>query len=138
MFRRPLFENKHEASMGFCPGCGLDLTLDGPIARGPMEYDPRGGVQWHGQRLTLKPKEHALLGALLKANGRFVSRDTLLARMGSDEAESNLVSVHVCRLRGKLRAIGGPDPIGTETGHGYRWALVAEQEDDACPSTSSP
>jgi DNA-binding response OmpR family regulator len=98
----------------------------------------RGGTRWRsrwegveidrvrrlaylrGQPLTLTPREYDLLAVLIEADGEVVSRADLLARVWGCEQDpgSNLVEVHLSRLRDKL----GPDAmvIGTVRGSGYR------------------
>jgi DNA-binding response OmpR family regulator len=74
----------------------------------------------HGRQLALTATEYALLTALLDAAGDLVSRADLLAKVwGRDEDPgSNLVEVHLSRLRDKL----GPDAEVIETVRraGYR------------------
>jgi DNA-binding response OmpR family regulator len=74
----------------------------------------------HGRELSLTATEYALLTALLDAAGGLVSRADLLAKVwGRDEDPgSNLVEVHLSRLRDKL----GTDAEAIETVRraGYR------------------
>ncbi len=73
---------------------------------------------------ALTAKEWALLEALLRAGGRIVSKDYLMARlyeMGNDPA-SNTVEVFIARLRKKLPHL----PLRTERGLGY--VLACERE----------
>ena len=77
-------------------------------------------------RLLLMPAEYALLKALLAANGRPVSRDTLTAALPSGkQPASNLLEVTVCSLRKKLEKAFGLRPIRTVRGIG--WLLETEQ-----------
>jgi len=79
--------------------------------------------------VTLTPKEFELLKALVEANGRVLSRDTLLERVwGYDQAveiQSRTVDLHVSQLRQKL----GPEGkrVLTATGAGYRFQMPDEE-----------
>jgi DNA-binding response OmpR family regulator len=74
-----------------------------------------------GERLELTPTEFALLTTLLRAGGAGVGRAELLREIwGYDfDPGTNLVDVHVNRLRRKLEAAGLPDCVRTVRGLGY-------------------
>jgi len=69
--------------------------------------------------LQLNRKEFAMLEALLAANGQVVSQESLLETVWDENADpfTRTVTVTMARLRRKL---GGPDPIETVIGWGYR------------------
>jgi DNA-binding response OmpR family regulator len=73
-----------------------------------------------GQLLPLTAREYALLSSLLEAGGDLVSRADLLSRVwGRDEDPgSNLVEVHLSRLRDKLGM--DADMVETVRRAGYR------------------
>jgi DNA-binding response OmpR family regulator len=73
-----------------------------------------------GQALTLTDREYGLLACLVEAGGEVVSRAELLSKVWerSEGNKSNLVEVHVSRLRDKLGA--DADMIETVRGAGYR------------------
>jgi two-component system OmpR family response regulator len=76
-----------------------------------------------GERpLDLTPKERALLEQLLLAAGRVVARDALLrAVWGYDfDPGTNVVDVHMARLRRKLDGAGEPPLLQAVRGVGYR------------------
>ena len=74
-----------------------------------------------GQALELTTKEYELLEFFLRHPRQVLSRDTMFERVwGSDFlGESNLIDVHVMRLREKLEAGGQPRLIQTMRGAGY-------------------
>lgn len=86
-------------------------------------------VKAGGRDVKLTPKEFQLLHALVEANGRVLSRDTLLERVwGYDrsmEIQSRTVDIHVSQLRQKL----GPEGkrVLTSTGAGYRFLMPGEE-----------
>ncbi len=88
-----------------------DLTLD-PSTR---------EVQRGGRRIDLTAKEFELLEFLLRHPRQVLSRDLIFERVwGSDfMGESNIIDVHVMRLRDKLEAQGEPRLIHTIRGAGY-------------------
>ncbi|MBS4786407.1 MAG: response regulator transcription factor [Clostridiales bacterium] len=77
-------------------------------------------VQVDGQPVTLTYKEYELLCALLEADGRVLTRDTLLSTIwGYDfDGDTRTVDVHIRRLRQKLGEAGGC--IETVKGIGYK------------------
>jgi DNA-binding response OmpR family regulator len=86
-----------------------------------LEIDrARRSARLRGKALTLTPREFDLLSMLVTAGGAVVSRADLLAWVWGLEQDpgSNLVEVHLSRLRDKL----GPDArmIDTVRGAGYR------------------
>jgi DNA-binding response OmpR family regulator len=88
---------------------------------GPVEIDRvHRTAHLRGQVLALTAREWALLSCLVEAAGRVVSRADLLCKAWPPGTglSSNLVEVHLSRLRDKL----GPDATSIETvrGAGYR------------------
>ena len=79
-----------------------------------------------GQRVDLSPREFDLLLALVRADGGTLSRAELLRDVWGfeREPETNLVDVHIGRLRRKLDRHGAP-VIETVRGAGYRIAVNA-------------
>lgn len=74
-----------------------------------------------GQRLDLTPKEFALLSLLARRAGEVLSR-TLIADQVWDmnfDSDTNVVDVHVRRLRSKVDDPFGPKLIHTVRGVGY-------------------
>jgi len=99
-----------------------------PMLRiGSLEIDPTARTASRaGRPLDLLPREYAMLVALAEAGGAVVSRATLRgAVLGRRfETGTNVVEVHLSRLRAKLdRGFAAP-LIVTERGRGYR--LIAD------------
>lgn len=71
--------------------------------------------------LELTPTEFGLLSTLMRAQGRVVSRTELLREVWSYDFDpgTNLVEVHVNRLRRKLESCGMPGLIRTVRAQGY-------------------
>ena len=74
-----------------------------------------------GERLNLTSTEFALLAALLRARGGPVTRRQLLRDVWGYEFDpgTNLVDVHVNRVRRKLEDLGVRELIETIRGQGY-------------------
>lgn len=75
-----------------------------------------------GEReLSLTPKEYSLLDYLLSNPQRIVTRMELLEKVWEINFDpgSNLVDVHVARLRAKLQRAGSNASIGTVRGTGF-------------------
>jgi len=88
--------------------CG-DLTVD----------LGRRAVTRAGRPIALGAKEYGVLVELLRADGAWLSAETLLELVWDEYADPFTAAVRVvlARLRAKL---GPPDPIETERGVGYR------------------
>jgi DNA-binding response OmpR family regulator len=80
-----------------------------------------------GHVLDLTFSETALLEYFLRNAGMIVSKTMIEEALysGAREVESNTIEAFVSRLRAKLRAAGGPDPIATIRGLGYRFGFRA-------------
>jgi DNA-binding response OmpR family regulator len=90
------------------------------LEHGDLSLDPsRRTALRGGRRLTLSPKEFAVLEYLLAADGRVVSAEELLTRVWDEEANpfTSTVKTTISRLRGKL---GAPAVIDTVREGGYR------------------
>jgi two-component system OmpR family response regulator/two-component system response regulator QseB len=101
--------------------CGQAQPL---LCHGALTLDPGARlVRWHGEAVTLSQREFDLLHALLRAQGRVLTREQLETQLYAwgNEVESNTIEVHIHHLRKKL----GPDTIHTVRGVGY--ALGAAQ-----------
>ena len=87
-----------------------------------VELDPRRfEVRRAGKPITLTVKEFAILEYLLRHPGELVTRTMLLEHCWDDSYDglSNLVDVHVSRLRRKLEAAGSPAPLRSVRGAGF-------------------
>jgi DNA-binding response OmpR family regulator len=98
------------------PGAALPPTL----VRGDLALDSSERVATRGgARLSLNPKEFAVLELLLGAQGAVVSSEELLDRVWDEAADpfSQAVKTTISRLRAKL---GEPPIIETVAKSGYR------------------
>lgn len=84
-----------------------------------------------GRDLALLPREYAVLLQLVRHAGTVVSRAMLRAAVwGSDfDPGTNVIEVHVSRLRGKLDRDFAVPMLRTEKGRGYR--LVTDRDTDS-------
>jgi two-component system response regulator TctD len=90
------------------------------VSLGPLEYESSGRVfTLHGRRLSLRPKEHAVLEVLLMRMGKAVSKAVLYERVFSMEATTgqDVVEIYIHRLRKQLNGTGVS--IVTLRGLGY-------------------
>lgn len=78
-------------------------------------------VRVNGREISLTPREFALAEYLLLRGGTPVSRGELLEKVWEMNFDpgSNLVDVHVARLRGKLQRAGADVSIETVRGVGF-------------------
>ena len=90
---------------------------------GDLQLDPATQQVWRGGReIELSPKEFALLELFMRRPGEVVSRYDLLCHgwdMGYDN-RSNVVTVHIRRLREKIDRPFGCASLETVRGAGYR------------------
>lgn len=98
-----------------------DRRVD-PLRVGRVEVDPlRGRASCEGVRLELTRTEFALLQALSERRGEVLNRQLLLELVWGYRFDpgTNIVDVHVNRLRGKLADVGEGERIRTVRGVGY-------------------
>lgn len=94
--------------------------LDESVRLGDLVLDLSGPELRHrGDRVALSPRELALTELLLSRAGRVVSKDSIVARLSSWEADfsENSVEVYVHRLRKRFADLGVT--IKTVRGFGY-------------------
>ena len=100
---------------------GLSRQFD-VLCAGDLELDVvRRKVQRAGQRLELSPREFSLLSLLLRRVGEVLSR-TLIAEHVWDmnfDSDTNVVDVHIRRLRAKVDDPFDSKLIHTVRGAGY-------------------
>lgn len=87
-----------------------------------------GEVNFGEHNLNLTKTEFNVLGELLLANGRILSKADLLEQVwGYDYlGETRLVDTQVYRLRAKLSAVGAAERLVTVRGRGFRIVDAAE------------
>ncbi len=78
-------------------------------------------VDVNGQRVRLTQKEYDLLELLWTHKGVTLSKQMILNHLygGTYEPGQKVIDVFICRIRKKLQAITGDDPIKTVWGRGY-------------------
>jgi DNA-binding response OmpR family regulator len=87
--------------------------------RNPSEISLAGTRLTLGEAtMTLRPKEAAVMSALLTNRGKAVSREMLSAHIG--ESSANKVDVYVCYLRRKIATVTEKAIIKTVRGNGYK------------------
>ena len=90
------------------------------VVLGELELDMKGHeLRFRGERVALSPREMALTELLIGKAGRVVSKDSIVARLSSWEADfsENSVEVYVHRLRKRFADLGVA--IKTVRGFGY-------------------
>jgi len=100
-----------------------DLLVDGVISLGPLRFDPHAlTLSCGGAETGLTLKESQLLELLLANKGRFVSKDTIIEKLWSYDADvyDSHVESQVSLLRKKLAAVGGGLSVRASRGVGYR------------------
>jgi len=104
---------------------GKSASIDTRLAVGDLEVDLLGRtVRRAGRAIELKPREYSLLEYFARNAGRVVTRTMLLEHVWNYHFDpgTNVVDVHVSRLRRKIED-GFEQPIlHTVRGAGYRLA----------------
>lgn len=99
-------------------------TRDTRLLLGPIDIDLLAGTASRaGRPLELLPRELQLLEYLIRRPGRVVTRSMLLQDVWgyNFEPQSNVVDVHLGRLRHKVDGVGDPQLIRNVRGQGYRF-----------------
>jgi len=97
------------------------------LSAGDLELDLLSReVQRAGQRIELQPREFQLLSYLLRRAGQVVTRTMLLENVWeyNFDPQTNVIDVHVSRLRGKIDKGFDRPLLETVRGAGYR--IVAD------------
>jgi type VI secretion system FHA domain protein len=109
-------------------------TAPGDVTRlveGELELDLLARrVTWAGRRIELQPREFRLLEYLVRHRGHVVTRSMLLEGVWDYHFDpgTNVIDVHVSRLRKKLDEGGAGGIVETVRGAGYRVAGGADIE----------
>jgi two-component system, OmpR family, response regulator len=102
---------------------GRPAAADLRISVGDIEIDPLArSVRRAGRRIDLKPREYSLLEYLARNEGRVVTRTMLLEQVWDYHFDpgTNVIDVHVSRLRRKLEEGFDRPILHTVRGAGYR------------------
>jgi two-component system OmpR family response regulator len=98
----------------------------GPVTRlqvGDLEMDLLARtVHRGGKKLDLQPREFRLLEFLMRNAGEVVTREMLLQKVWdyNFDPQTNVIDVHISRLRGKIDKDFSPQLLHTVRGSGYR------------------
>lgn len=93
------------------------------LVEGELELDLLARkVTWAGRRIELQPREFRLLEFLVRHRGQVVTRSMLLEGVWDYHFDpgTNVIDVHVSRLRKKLDEGGAGNIVQTVRGTGYR------------------
>jgi two-component system OmpR family response regulator len=93
------------------------------LVEGDLELDLLARkVTWAGKRIDLQPREFRLLEYLVRHRGQVVTRSMLLEGVWDYHFDpgTNVIDVHVSRLRKKLDEGGAGNIVQTVRGTGYR------------------
>ncbi|MEE9356642.1 MAG: response regulator transcription factor [Methylococcaceae bacterium] len=99
------------------------------LSLGAIRYDPSDfGCLYKGHPIDLTEREAGVLEVLLRARGKVVSKETLIAQVwGVDfEGDSNVADVYIGYIRRKFNRIDNQKVLKTVRGVGYRLLEVNE------------
>jgi two-component system, OmpR family, response regulator len=109
-------------ALGRRAGGGIAARADNRVTAGDLTLDRlRRTVTVDQRALSMTPKEYALLEYFMLHRDQVVTRTDLLEKVWDLHFDpgSNVVDVHVSRLRGKLERAGSSVPITTVRGSGF-------------------
>lgn len=102
------------------------------LVAGVLSWDPRARTARCGdQVLNLTAKEADTFAAMVARPGTCLTKEMFLNQLygGRDEPEAKIIDVFMCKLRKKIAAANGGDPvIRTVWGRGYMAPATAEAE----------
>jgi hypothetical protein len=78
-----------------------------------------GGLLIGQEKIALSPAEERIFTCLAERRGKTVTEEELLLACGKDVATTNVLQVHVYRLRRKIAKKTDANPIATVRGVGY-------------------
>lgn len=112
-------------------GRTLDLIELGPLALDMAQRE----LRHNGERVALSPREFALTEMLMQKAGRVVSKESIVAKLSSWEADfsENSVEVYIHRLRKRFGPLG--ILIRTVRGFGYLMELAGPDDTSASVPT---
>ena len=100
-------------------------TADTTVKVADLTLDRIGhSAERAGQKITLQPREYRLLEYLMRNEGRLVTRTMLLEHVWDlhFDPQTNVIDVHISRLRAKIDKDFDPQLLQTVRGRGYRLA----------------
>jgi len=106
-----------------------ELLVDGVISLGALRFDPNAlTLEKNGMRTGLTMKESQLLELLIAYKGSYVSKDTIIEKLWSYDADASdsHVESQVSLLRKKLVSVGGELTVKASRGVGYRLEGIAD------------
>jgi DNA-binding response OmpR family regulator len=104
-----------------------ELLVDGVIELGSLRFNPRSlTLTYNGRETSLTLKESQLLELLAAHKGGYVSKDSIIEKVWSYDADvqDSHVESQVSLLRKKLAAAGGELTVKASRGVGYRLERV--------------
>jgi DNA-binding response OmpR family regulator len=108
-----------------CPNCGIALRKFEDFTFGNVTVSRTGEIVLDGEPLAVMPTVRMILDALIRAEGRVLSRSVLIDILDVDARGENgirAIDVYVKRARRALEVILPDfDQIATVRGIGYRW-----------------
>lgn len=115
--------------MHLCPNCGINLKRFEPETFGNVTIDESQNIVYKGQAVKLYPSGKLLIEALIRANGRTLTRDAMGNILDYDadidiHGTGNALNAHMNRARRAFQKIDKNfDQIVNDRFIGYRWRV---------------
>lgn len=84
-----------------------------------------------GEGLMLPRRERRILECLMKNRGAWMSKDQIfnyVYGLFNEKIDENIIESHICRLRKRIKARIGFDPIESQRYLGYRMRIIADAD----------
>jgi DNA-binding response OmpR family regulator len=115
-----------------CPNCGIDLAKFEAKSFGNITIDEARQLVLNGKPVTIQPSPRDFVVALVRAQGRILTREALANVVGHEGdiwGPGNAVNTYIQRARTALKeADPAFDQIVTHTGLGYSWRFKVGEE----------
>ena len=114
-------------SLSNCPNCGCLLRAFEPVGFGNVRVEGLSEIVYQGRAVALARTQHSIVEALVRARGRYLSRELLVGVLGG-EIYDQAICQYIKRARAAFLAIDPRfDQIECLRGFGaYRWRYRAD------------
>lgn len=111
-----------------CPHCGIALRKFEDFTYGNVTVARTGQIIFNGQDIEASPTSRMLIDALVRAEGRVLTRSVLIDILGVEHVDGGCdirtIDVYVKRSRRAFEAIDSKfNQIVSVRGVGYRWDI---------------
>lgn len=105
-----------------CPNCGIALSRYQGVEYGNITITPICEVKLENRIVNLTTNQRIMVDSMIRAEGRPLSRDTLLMVLDKEDMESRTVDIMIVRIRNQFKeAFPAFNQIRCVRQVGYQW-----------------